>query len=235
MSAPSTQDDETHLFRTSWSLYDALAAENYMFHREVYAHVAALLRKRESAGPYSLLDLGCGNARFLAPCLHAAKPQRYDGIDLSQTALEEARGYLDGLPNVTLHCQDMLLAVSNATQTFDTIFSGYAVHHLDAGEKRQLFHACASKLKPGGRFILVDIAREEGQSREDYLDGYLHMMRTRWTRVRSEDLDAACAHVAAYDFPETVSDLSRMAGEASFASSTLVERFGQHHVMVFHR
>lgn len=233
MSVPSTQDDETHLFRTSWSLYDALAAENYMFHREVYAHVAALLRQREAAGPYSLLDLGCGNARFLAPCLHAAKPRRYDGVDLSQIALDEARGYLDGLPNVTLHCQDMLQAVSTATQTFDTIFSGYAVHHLDADEKQQLFHACASKLNPGGSFILVDVARDEDQSREAYLDDYLRMMRTQWLKVHPADLDAACAHVAAYDFPETVADLTRMAAHASFSESIVVDRFAQHHLIVF--
>jgi SAM-dependent methyltransferase len=228
-------DDETHLFRTSWSLYDALAAENYMFHREIYTRIAELLRQRRESGPYELLDLGCGNARFLAPCLRAAAPVSYEGVDLSQAALDEARGYLDGLEKVSLHCQDMLQAVCAAPNTFDTIFSGYAVHHLDAVEKQQLFHACAARLNPGGVFILVDVVREEGQSRADYLDGYLRMMRTQWVKVRPEDMEAACAHVAAYDFPETVSDLARMAAAAGLREPAVVERFGPHHVIIFHR
>jgi predicted urease superfamily metal-dependent hydrolase len=58
-------------------------------------------------------------------------------------------------------------------------------------------------------------------------------MRTQWTAVRPEDMDAACAHVAAYDFPETVADLTRMASKAGFREVRLVDRFAQHHVMVF--
>jgi hypothetical protein len=39
--------------------------------------------------------------------------------------------------------------------------------------------------------------------------------------------------VAAYDFPETVADLQQMAANAAFRESTLLERFTQHHVLVF--
>lgn len=227
-------DDETHLFRTSWGLYDALSEKNYMFHREIYAIIAGMLQQRHQQGGYSMLDLGCGNTRFLAPCLHAAPPARYEGVDLSPTALDEARGYLSGLSNVTLRCQDMLQAMRECGKgSLDTLFSGYAVHHLDAEEKQQLFLASAKSVAPGGRFILVDIAREQGETRQQYLDTYLHTMRTQWTAVRPEDMDAACAHVAAYDFPETVADLTRMASKAGFRESRLVDRFAQHHVMVF--
>jgi SAM-dependent methyltransferase len=205
-----------------------------MFHREIYAIIAELLT-RQGEG-FHLLDLGCGNARFLAPCLSTAPLGSYTGVDLSQTALDEARGYLSSLSNVTLRCQDMLQAVRECGKgSLDTLFSGYAVHHLDAEEKQQLFHASAESLAPGGRFILVDIAREEGETRQHYLDTYLHTMRTQWTAVRPEDMDAACAHVAAYDFPETVADLTRMASKAGFREAQLVDRFAQHHVMVFQK
>jgi len=227
-------EDETHLFRTSWSLYDALSEKNYMYHREIYVHIASLLQQRRENGGYSMIDLGCGNTRFLAPCLKAAPPARYDGVDLSTTALDEARSHLSGLENITLHCQDMLHALHEREEaSLDTIFSSFAVHHLGVAEKQQLFHACARVLAPGGVFILVDIAREEGESRQQYLDTYLHTMRSQWTAVRPEDIDAACAHVAAYDFPETVADLQQMGTNAAFRESTLVERFAQHHVLVF--
>lgn len=224
-------DDETHLFRTAWSLYDALSEKNYMFHREIYALIASLLSQR---GSYRMLDLGCGNTRFLAPCLKAAPPARYEGVDLSQAALDEARSHLSGLENLTLSCQDMLQALREQEKaSLDILFSGFAVHHLDAEEKQQLFQAAAACLAPGGVFILVDIAREEGETRQQYLDTYLHTMRSHWTAIRPEDLDAACAHVAAYDFPETVADLTRMAAKAAFHEAALLGRFAQHHVMIF--
>lgn len=204
-----------------------------MFHREIYAHVTAMLSQRRASGPYSLLDLGCGNTRFIAPCLKATTPSRYAGVDLSEAALTEAREYLRGLDNVALHHQDMLQALQATEASFDVIFSGYAVHHLDAKGKQDLFHACASKLAPGGQFILVDVVREEGQTREQYLEGYLNVMRTQWTAVRPDHLEEACDHVAAYDYPETFSDLKRMAAAASLTNVRLLDRFAQHHILVF--
>ena len=230
---PEQATDETTLFRQSWTLYDSISEMNYMFHREIYTHVTALLSQRRASGAYSLLDLGCGNTRFIAPCLKTATPSRYAGVDLSEAALKEAHEYLRGLDNVGLYHQDMLQALQATEVSFDVIFSGYAVHHLDAKGKQDLFHACASKLAPGGQFILVDVVREEGQTREQYLEGYLNVMRTQWTAVRPDHLEEACGHVAAYDYPETFSDLKRMAAAASLTNVRLLDRFAQHHILVF--
>ena len=81
--------------------------------------------------------------------------------------------------------------------------------------------------------ILVDVVREEHQSREQYLDGYLRMMRTGWTAVPAEQLEEACNHVAAHDFPETLSGLQHMASAAGLTQTRLLVRFGQHHVIAF--
>lgn len=233
MSLSLTQDDNTALFRKAWTLYDEISEKNYMFHREIYDHVSGLLQQRHAQGPYHLLDLGCGNARFLAPCLQTAPPASYDGVDLSASALEEARTYLKGIANTGLHHKDMLQAVENADTAFDIIFSGFAVHHLDAEGKQRLFTACAEHLAPGGQFILVDVVREDGQTREQYLDGYLNFMRTKWTEVQPEHLDEACSHVSTYDFPETLADLTQMAKAAGLSQTQVLHRFAQHHVMVF--
>lgn len=233
MSLSLTQDDNTALFRKAWTLYDAISEKNYMFHREIYAQVGALLQQRHAQGAYHLLDLGCGNARFLAPCLQAAPPASYDGVDLSASALEEARGYLKGIANTGLHHKDMLQAIENADTAFDIIFSGFAVHHLDAAGKQRLLTACAERLVPGGGLIMVDVVREEAQTREQYLDGYLNFMRTQWTEVVPEHLDEACAHVTAYDFPETLADLTQMAKEAGLGQTQVIGRFGQHFILRF--
>ncbi len=229
----NSRDDHTTLFRQSWSLYDAIAAENYMFHRELYARVAELLKKRSEKGPYSILDLGCGNARFLAPCLLSAPPESYTGVDLSGVALEEAADYLKGVPRVSLRNQDMLEAVADVEATYELIFTGYAVHHLPSGAKAQLFHSAAGRLAPGGEIIMVDVLREEGQSREAYLREYIGIMSNDWTAVKREHVEEACAHVAAHDFPETFSGLVQMAEAAGLRKIQLLDRHTHHHLMLF--
>ena len=61
-----------------------------MYHQDIYARVEELLRLRNEPGQYRLLDLGCGNARYLAPCLKRFSPTIYEGVDLSEAALAEA-------------------------------------------------------------------------------------------------------------------------------------------------
>ena len=57
----STQSNE--FFNQQWSIYQKILSNNYMSHRECYA-----LLHRFLVGyfhkPYSLLDLGCGDASF---------------------------------------------------------------------------------------------------------------------------------------------------------------------------
>lgn len=233
MTTSAVNGDETALFRQAWTLYDTITAMNYMFHREIYALVAEVLKQRHASGPYAVLDLGCGNARFMAPCFESAPPARYDGVDLSAAALDEARDYLASLEKVTLHHTDMLQATRQLDATFDVIFTSFAVHHLDAAEKQQLFHACAARLSPGGVLLMVDIVREEAQTREAYLEDYLGTMRARWTAVRPDHLEDACTHVASFDFPETLSDLTHMAATAGLPQTRLLQRHDQHHVLAF--
>lgn len=228
MSEPAT------LFRRSWSLYDAITAENYMFHRELYAPVAAALTKRHESGPCDMLDLGCGNARYIAPALHAAPPRRYDAVDLSASALAEAAGYLSGLGGVSLHESDMLAFTAAADTCYDVIFTGFAVHHLDTEQKGALFRNAAAILAEGGEILMIDVVREEGQSLDDYLAAYLERMRG-WTAVAPELIDEACDHVAAHDQPDPFSTLRSLAADAGLGHAEILERHGPHHLLRFAR
>lgn len=95
-----------------------------MFHQEIYAGVGRLLSLREDAGRYCLLDLGCGNARYLALYLRQSPPALYEGVDLSEAALIEACGYLADLPGstVTLTHGDLLEAVKAHRQNLGCDF-----------------------------------------------------------------------------------------------------------------
>jgi SAM-dependent methyltransferase len=233
ISDPATPDDQTALFRKSWTLYDEITERNYMCHREIYAAVATLLRSRSAGNPYTVLDLGCGNARFLAPCLEASPPAAYHGVDLSSAALGEAEDHLSGISKKTLTRGEMLSFLEGSSGSFDLIFTGFAVHHLDTEAKQRFFKASSLRLAPCGELIMVDVARGEGETRECYLESYIRMMRTAWTGISPEHLEEACAHVKAHDFPETVTGLKQMAFRAGFSQSRLVARHGQHHLLEF--
>jgi SAM-dependent methyltransferase len=228
-----TSSESADLFARSWSLYDHITEHNYMFHQEIYDELAELLKQRHDAGQYRMLDLGCGNARYLVPALLKAMPAHYQGVDLSQVALDEAAGYLAELPSVTLTHGDLLQAVESTLDTWDVIFTGYALHHLPADDKARFFQAVARCLSPGGWLVMVDVVRQEEQSREHYLEGYLKFMRETWVKVPPEQLDEACAHVESYDFPESRSTLNEMAQASGLNHSRLISQYVQHHTLLF--
>ncbi|MBN9689399.1 MAG: class I SAM-dependent methyltransferase [Verrucomicrobia bacterium] len=227
-------DNCTHLFRSSWSLYDAILAGNYMSHREIHACVREVLMAQANHGRFALLDLGCGNARLLADTLRTLAPRRYLGVDLSPSALAEAAHYLHGLPHVELREQDLLAcAQDEAAASTEVVYSGFAVHHLNTADKQRLFHAVARLLRPEGSFLLVDVVRDEGQTREAYLERYLHLMRSTWTGIEPTRLEEACQHVAAFDYPEMLSALTQMSVSAGLGEPHVLGQFGAHTVMHF--
>jgi len=215
------------MFQKSWSIYDSLSEKNYMHHREIYARVEEWLGQ-QGGEAYSILDLGCGNARFLAPCLKKHPPAMYVGVDLSAAALEEAKEHLGSLLHVALRQEEMVEALKKSKSRFEVIFSGYALHHLDAAKKVKFLTLCLERLAPGAALLLVDVVREEGESREAYIERYLEFMRRDWAEVPGHELAEACAHVQAHDFPETESALRGMGEKAGFARMNRLARFGPH-------
>ena len=158
-------------------------------------------------------------------------------MDLSEAALAEARGYLADLPDlaVTLTQGDLLEAVEATGKTWDVVFTGFAVHHLTSADKARFFQAVGCCLAETGWLVLVDVVREENQSREDYLDGYLSCMRDNWIEVPSDQLEEAYAHVHDHDYPECFSTLQKMAAAAGLKASRIVSRYGQHYTLLFAR
>lgn len=228
--------ESTAFFTRTWSLYDLITEHNYMYHREIHAKIADLLKRRKDQNQYQLLDLGCGNARFLAPCLMQTPPARYEGVDLSEAALEEARGYLAELPcPVVLTQGDLLEAAESTDNQWDVIFTGFSLHHLTPDEKAHFFQAVGRCLSGNGWLLMVDVVREENQSRENYLEGYLRLMREHWMQIPPDQLEIACAHVKAYDYPEPLSALKKMAKAAGLNSGLVISRYGQHYSVLFSR
>lgn len=229
-------DARTEIFRSSWSLYDAILGWNYMFHREIEVAVRAALRPNSPPHDYALLDLGCGNARGLVALLRDAPPRRYVGVDLSRPALDQAAEVLRELPAVELREQDMLACVeefAGAGTRFEVIHSAFALHHLSSSDKARLFQALARTLTPGGVVVLVDVVRDARQSREAYLEAYLGMVQTEWRALTAEQVTQVRDHVQAYDFPETLETLATTARAAGLDDCRVLGAYRQHHVLQF--
>lgn len=222
------------MFRSSWSLYDTVVGHNYMFHREIQKCIHDALGARRTNGGYSLLDLGCGNARSMAACAGDCPPVRYEGVDLSPAALAEAAENLRSWPSVTLQEQDMLTkAQSVPASSFDVVYSSFAMHHLDVAGKERLLAACARLLKPGGIFLLVDVLREEGETREQFLENYFRIVRAKWTAITPAQVEEIYRHVSTFDFPETFRTLAEMARKAGFHDAQTLGKFEAHEVLRF--
>lgn len=226
-------ENPTALFEKAWNLYESIAIGNHMSHREIYVLVATRLSQLYVKGGYKMLDLGCGDTRFLEPCFSVSRPAFYQGVDLSDAALDLARKRLGYLGKTAWAKQDLLEHLKQDTEKYDVIFSGYAVHHLTTASKSEVFASASRHLESGGCFMLVDVIRESEQTREAYIADYLSKIRNNWQGLTAQMVDEACAHVAAFDFPESFETLDLMAQRAGFQKGILHAKFGPHALMEF--
>jgi SAM-dependent methyltransferase len=101
-----------------------------------------------------ILDLGAGTG-VTARSVRAVHPRAaIVAVDASEPML--ARIDLTGVETHVGRLQDELPAGH-----YDLVVSALAVHHLDAGEKRELFGRVHDLLRDGGRFVLGDVVDAE--------------------------------------------------------------------------
>jgi tRNA (cmo5U34)-methyltransferase len=100
-----------------------------------------------------ILELGTGTGETARRVLKRHPEAELVGIDESAGMLDHARRELPGGTELRVaRLQDAL-----PEGPFDLVFSALSVHHLDSGEKADLFRRVAAVLRPGGRFVLGDV------------------------------------------------------------------------------
>ena len=60
-------------------------------------------------------------------------------------------------------------------------------------------------LAPGGAFLWIDAVRDDGESRDTYIDRLTHSMSNDWTGLTVDQRERGVNHVRTSDFPETKS------------------------------
>ena len=213
-----------------WAIYDLVLDRDYMAHRELYAAVARALAERFGNRPFSVLELGCGSGRHLAPVLAGLDVKLYEGHDLSPVALAEARKNFAVLRCPTRLFEGDLQAALHGreTESFDLIFSGFTLHHLSADERAEVLRRARGRLNPGGLLLVLDSMRDETQSHAAWLAAYCGWIESEWRDIPPEGIAAILAHIGEADQPGTLSEHEAAARIAGFSDARVLARRGWH-------
>lgn len=230
--------EATKQFFDQWQLYQRIIEQDYMAHQGIHQAIGQCLDHHWDT-PLQVLDLGCGDAQAIATTIAHRRIAAYTGVDLSPNALTLAAKNLAGMGHVELVCDDFLSYLASQSGSdrprFDLIHLGFSLHHLLLPEKQQLLQSCRGLLKESGCLMIYDVFRQPGQSREDYFQAYLAIVKRDWARVSDEQFQAIADHIQNCDFPESVAQLTEMAQQAGFASpqSLFADAHGFHRLLAF--
>ena len=150
--------------------------------QDVAAHAGGADRRR-------ILELGTGTGETARRLLHRHPEATLVGLDVSEAMLTAARARLPA-ERVSLRAgrlQDPL-----PEGEFDLVVSALCVHHLDPGEKRDLFARVRERLTPDGCFVLADVV------------------------VPPDLADRVIELTPGFDMPDTASDQLRWLRDAGF-------------------
>jgi cyclopropane fatty-acyl-phospholipid synthase-like methyltransferase len=204
-----------------WQLYAKLEELNYIHHREVYSLLGQFLRR--ISRPFTLLDLGCGDAGFMAKALAGTTISRYTGVDLARMALRLAAKNL-----ARLQCEHILMekdfyeVVAAAEIKAEVIWIGLSFHHLPQSQKAKFLGSARKILPDGGYLLMYEPTLLEDESREQFLERWEGMSKDLWVDLTTTELKKIHDHVFNNDFPEKLSTLEHMGREQGFSSLSLL-------------
>lgn len=209
-----------------WERYQQVIKHNYMEHVEIDRVLHQYLTER-APHPFSCLDLGCGDASFSARLLANLSPSAYTGVDLSATALELASQNLASLRiPISLKQQELQAFLSSCENRFDVILSSFSIHHLSSDLKQAYLAQVKQNLNPGGVLLLVDVFRQEGESRQSYIDRYRENIYTYWTEISPEVQQSLIQHIIDSDYPEPESSFIKWSQNVGFKDINLIYQDG---------
>jgi ubiquinone/menaquinone biosynthesis C-methylase UbiE len=141
-----------------------------------------------------LLDVACGNGRFLSQIMEAFPRLNASGLDLSPAYLDTARERLAPWPHVELFA-GKAEAIPTEDGAFDAATCVYLFHELPPRVRREVAQELARIIKPGGVLVFAD-SIQAGDSR--HLDRMLEFFpvgfhEPYFTSYQGEDLPALFA------------------------------------------
>jgi ubiquinone/menaquinone biosynthesis C-methylase UbiE len=198
------------------SMYDAVVTGNYMHHAELVAALGAWAQEFERS--LRIVDLGCGDASLVAKSFAGARVERYVGVDLAESSIEQARlstAAWNG--RVELICGNLFDALHGlADGSANVVLASYSLHHFSTADKQKLLREIGRVLEPRGMLLWIDAVRDDGQSRDDYIDRLAGEIARDWTLLSVEERQRAVEHVRSSDYPETDAWMMEQTAAAGF-------------------
>lgn len=134
----------------------------------------------------ALLDLGCGDGIVTSALVEVDKMILATLIDGSEDMLTKAKERLNGLKTARYIQASFqhLIQKDILKGDFDIIVSSLAIHHLTMDGKAALFGVINAHLKPGGRFVNIDVVLAPTEPLEQW---YLSLWKA-WIGERKKAL-----------------------------------------------
>lgn len=204
------------------SMYDAVVAGNYMHHAELVAALGAWAQ--EFGRPLRIVDLGCGDASLAAKSFADARVEHYVGVDLAESSIEQARvSTAAWASRVELICGNLFDALHGMGDgSANVILASYSLHHFSTADKVKLLREIGRVLEPSGVLLWIDAVRNEGKSRDEYVNGLASDIKRDWTLLSVEERERAAEHVLSADFPETESWMMEQTAAVSYTASKIL-------------
>ncbi len=143
----------------SAALYDTQVEALFSGTADMMRRAAIAMIAREIAGrdqrALSLIDIACGNGRFLEKLLGIWPRLGVTGLDLSPSYTEAARARLAPWPQADI-VHDAAEAMPLEDERFDLAVSIFLFHELPPNIRPKVLAETARILKPGGLFVLAD-------------------------------------------------------------------------------
>lgn len=224
-------------FRDSaWA--DNRFAESYLERADIY-----IIDRREMFGVVSslfghfrggrknarVLDLGCGDGVLTGELLKTDDSLSATLIDGNEGMLKKAGERLKAygkLRYVKASFQDILRGdIDPDPGGYDFCVSSMAIHHLDMAEKASLFRYIMEHLKPGGRFVNVDVVLPPSEE----LEGWYFAVWKKWlgrmmdrfkvSDESPEDLISRYKDPSSLNRPDTLEDQLSALRQAGFSEA----------------
>ena len=164
LATPMWQEDESQVFLRYGPLF--------VPRREEQIDTVCGLIPAQADEDISVVELGAGDGTLASAVMESFPGCRYLALDGTATM----RTRLETLPEARegrLEVADFDLSESSwrslLPRPLHCVLASLIVHHLDDDGKRQLFSDIASRLEPGGAFIIVDLVEPDSrQARNAY-------------------------------------------------------------------
>lgn len=120
-----------------------------------FRYLGGLLVAQElcEAEPFtSLVDVGCGDGRFLAQINKALPDIRTKGVDYSDRAIHLAKSLN---PTIDFEARDITKSLPTENDRYDVLTLIEVIEHIPPADLPCFLKACANRVRSGGRIIIT--------------------------------------------------------------------------------